>query len=114
MKQTRRPTRTTDRDNKGSMTSVGNSSITDLKPGKFYLEAPFAKSVQLAADFTKWEKNPLDLMKSKDGTWMLVLPLPPGNHPYRFLVDGQWRNDPQAIQSIPNPFGTENSIKVVA
>lgn len=78
------------------------------------MEAPYARSVKLAADFTEWEKNPIDLVKAKDGTWNLVLPLPTGKHPYRFLVDGEWHNDPQAVQSAPNPFGTENSIIIVA
>lgn len=113
MEHTRRRTRTTNLDKNRPGTN-GSSSAPDLKPGKFRLEAPFAKSVQLAADFTEWEKFPLDLVKAEDGTWILVLPLPTGKHPYRFLVDGQWWSDPQAIQSIPNPFGTENSILVVA
>src|SRR5260221_678100 len=38
-----------------------------IKPAEFYLEAPSAKSVKLAADFTEWEKFPIDLVKSGDG-----------------------------------------------
>lgn len=112
MKQTRRPTKSTDSERTTPRDSAVSAS--DLKPGEFRLEAPFARSVKLAADFTEWEKNPIDLVKSKDGKWTLVLPLPAGKHPYRFLVDGEWWNDPQASHSAPNPFGTENSIIVVA
>jgi hypothetical protein len=39
----------------GHSNSVGrpsNQSLVDLKPTEFHLEAPFAKSVKLAADFT--------------------------------------------------------------
>lgn len=95
---------------------VNNSdnAANGLKPGRFRLKAPSAKSVRLAADFTEWEKCPLDLVKAEDGTWELILPLSLGNHSYRFIVDGQWHNDPQAALSTPNPFGTENSVIVIA
>lgn len=86
---------------------------TDLKPGEFVLKASLARSVKLAANFTEWEKNPLDLMKLENGIWVLILPLPAGNHPYRFIVDGQWLNDPQNPHRAPNPFGTENSVKTI-
>ena len=91
-----------------------NSDLTDmLKPGEFILEAPRAKSVKLAGKFTEWEKSPLDLTRSEHGVWRLILPLPRGEHPYRFIVDGQWCDDPQATRKAANPFGTENAIKVV-
>jgi hypothetical protein len=40
--------------------------------------------------------------------------LPPGNHQYRFRVDGEWRDDPAAAVRVPNPFGGENAVRVVA
>jgi len=92
---------------------LDGSPVRSLKPGEFQLEAPAAKSVRLAGEFTEWEKKPLDLNKSKNGLWTLVLPLPPGNHAYRFIVDGQWRDDPSASVRTANPFGTENAIKVI-
>jgi 1,4-alpha-glucan branching enzyme len=104
MKQARRATRA----DKNT-----NGSTAELKPGEFHLEAPFAQSVKLAAGFTEWEKNPLELTKSENGDWVLVLPLPPGSHPYRYIVDGQWWDDPKAAQRATNPFGTQNSIKIV-
>ncbi len=76
-----------------------------IKPAEFYLEAPSAKSVKLAADFTEWEKFPIDLVKSGDGVWFIKVPLPPGHYSYRFIVDGQWHDDPRS-----NPFGTAGSM----
>jgi len=91
-----------------------NDELTNLlKPGEFRLKAPLAKSVKLAGNFTDWEKQPLDMDKTEHGVWRLILPLPPGYHPYRFIVDGQWCDDPQASLHAPNPFGTQNAVKVV-
>jgi hypothetical protein len=36
--------------------------------------------------------------------------LSPGNYEYKFLVDGQWKEDPQNDQLHPNCFGTYNNI----
>ena len=112
MKQARRALRA-DNSKKISLNEAAGSSMTGLKPGEFHLQAPQAKSVKLAAGFTDWEKNPLDLTKSEKGDWILIVPLPPGSHPYRFIVDGQWCDDPNAAQRMTNPFGTQNSVKVI-
>jgi hypothetical protein len=85
-------------------------SRSELKMTEFHLEAPFAKSVKLAADFTEWEKFPLDLMKAEDGLWFITVPLPLGYYSYRFIVDGQWHDDPRPNQCSPNSFGTVNAI----
>ncbi|MXW77650.1 MAG: hypothetical protein F4Z57_01385, partial [Gemmatimonadetes bacterium] len=36
--------------------------------------------------------------------------LPLGKHEYRFVVDGEWRDDPQCEERRPNSFGTTNCI----
>jgi hypothetical protein len=85
-------------------------SWSELKKTGFFLEALFAKSVKLAADFTDWEKFPLDMVKSEDGVWSIFVPLPPGNYSYRFIVDGKWDDDPHSDRYEPNPFGTTNAV----
>jgi 1,4-alpha-glucan branching enzyme len=57
---------------------------------EFHLIAPYARSVEVAADFTKWETFPLDLIHSEGGIWYAVVPLKPGRYSYRFIVDYQW------------------------
>jgi 1,4-alpha-glucan branching enzyme len=76
----------------------------------FCLEAPTAQTVKLAADFTGWDKNPLDLQLSENGSWQITVALPPGRYAYRFLVDGEWHDDPQCMQCEANPFGTTNAV----
>jgi hypothetical protein len=99
------------RNSSGRGTKKSSShSFAELKRTEFHLKAPFAGSVKLAADFTDWEKFPLDLIKSDDGVWSMVVPLLPGRYAYRFIVDGQWYDDPQAALSEPNLFGTNNAV----
>ncbi len=40
--------------------------------------------------------------------------LPPGTHQYRFIVDCQWCEDPACTLRVPNPYGTQNSVRKVA
>jgi len=91
----------------------GDNSPSQLKNVAFSLKVPSAKSVKLAADFTDWEKCALDLMQNEDGVWFSFIPLEPGQYSYRFIVDGQWCDDPRSTQRVPNPFGTENALLVV-
>lgn len=48
-----------------------------------------------------------------DGKWAKELALPPGRYEYRFVVDGQWVDDPAAKESVPNPVGGFNAVLVV-
>ncbi len=87
-----------------------DNPLSDLKNTEFRLAAPAAESVKLAADFTDWGKSPLDLMKAADDVWFIIVPLLPGSYAYRFLVDGQWRDDPCPAQLVPNPFGSMDAV----
>ena len=76
----------------------------------FAFRAPAASSVLLVGDFTQWQKNPVSLKKQADGIWRVIVPLAPGEHRYRFLVDGEWRDDPECKLHTPNPFGSQDSV----
>lgn len=80
----------------------------------FTFSAPDALSVQLVGDFTHWQERPISLQKGGDGMWRTSVELSPGTHHYRFLVDGQWRDDPDCILRAPNPFGSDNMTRQVA
>ncbi|HLZ54224.1 MAG TPA: isoamylase early set domain-containing protein [Verrucomicrobiae bacterium] len=80
----------------------------------FAFSAPDALSVQLVGDFTRWRERPINLQKGADGVWRTTVQLLPGTHHYRFLVDGQWHDDPDCILRAPNPFGSEDMMRQVA
>lgn len=80
---------------------------------KFEIEAPDAESVLLVGEFTDWETGAITLKKNKSGKWKTSVSLAEGNHQYRFLVDGEWCDDPSATGHVPNPFGSQNCVRNV-
>ena len=91
-------------------TNAQSTSSAEHGVAVFRLEAPTALTVKLAADFTGWDKNPLDLHLGENGFWQITVALPPGRYAYRFLVDGEWCDDPQCAQYEVNPFRTTNAV----
>ena len=83
------------------------------RPQVFGFRAPDALSVQLVGDFTEWEKHPVNLAKDPAGIWRVKIQLKPGTYHYRFLVDGEWRDDPECTLRVANAFGTENMVRQV-
>jgi 1,4-alpha-glucan branching enzyme len=79
----------------------------------FSFHAPDAMSVQLVGDFTHWQKSPINLQKAEGGVWRTKVTLPPGVYHYRFLVDGQWRDDPECTLRVDNTHGGENAVRQV-
>lgn len=86
---------------------------TETKLQTFSITAPGASSVMLVGDFTHWQDKPINMVKRQGGLWTASVNLPPGTHHYRFLVDGQWRDDPENTLRVPNPYGGENSVRAV-
>ena len=82
-----------------------------LKFVEFHLAARDATRVQLAADFTEWEKFPLDLIKAEGGVWFLLVPLAPGRYPYFFLVDGERVTDPNPLRSAAPAASSEVEVR---
>lgn len=68
-----------------------------------------AKKVILTGSFNDWEENEL-VMEKTPGGWELPLYLAAGTHTYRFIADGQWLEDPQNPEKLPNEFGEYNSV----
>ncbi len=69
------------------------------------------RNVFVAGDFTGWEPKPM--RRKGDGQFVVVLPVPPGEHEYKFVVDGQWITDPDNASFAMNPFGGLNSVVTV-
>ena len=87
---------------------------TPAKKQTFSFKAPAATSVMLVGDFTHWQLDPISMKKDSDGVWRTVVSLPPGTHHYRFLVVGEWRDDPECTLRVPNPYGGQNAVRQVS
>ena len=77
------------------------------------VRADGAKEVAITGDFNRWETEGLRLKLDGNGKWRTGLELRPGEYQYRLIVDGQWRDHPEAAKRVPNPFGTENCVLIV-
>jgi 1,4-alpha-glucan branching enzyme len=73
-------------------------------------EAPRAVTVFVAGDFNHWRAGDLRLRQDERGVWRVPLCLAPGRYEYRFIVDGEWHEDPRASTRVPNEFGSSNSV----
>jgi len=76
----------------------------------FSLAAPEAGEVYVTGDFNQWQLNDRNKMELTEGRWVKVMQLKPGNYKYRFVIDGQWRQDPANPSYQVNPFGSLDSL----
>ena len=74
------------------------------------LYAPDAQAVFVAGSFNDWQPSAMPLQKQSGGRWVVELMIEPGRHEYRFVVDGEWMNDPLASAYKSNPFGGLNCV----
>lgn len=77
---------------------------------RFEIDAPKAWNVSVAGTFNEWKPVVSSLRKVSDRTWARELTLGPGRYEYRFVVDGEWADDPKAKAFVPNPHGSRNAV----
>jgi len=75
--------------------------------------SPLAKEVKAAGNFNGWNPDATSLQNTGAGEWFVRLMLRSGQYEYRFVVDGQWIEDPEALQRTANPHGGFNSVLAV-
>ena len=75
--------------------------------------APEARAVNVAGNFNDWRPEATPMKNTGEGKWVGRLMLRAGQYEYRFVVDGQWREDAQATQRVANPHGGFNSVVCV-
>ncbi len=96
----------------GPQGSPGVESITYVQ---FVLDAPNARTVAVAGDFSDWEPSFRLEDIDGDGIWTGRVPVRPGVHGYMFLIDGtEWQTDPYADRYQDDGFGNRNAILAVA
>lgn len=73
------------------------------QPIVFRLLAPAAKSVFLGGSFNEFNAARHPLVRGAGGLWETTVPLAPGQHIYKFKVDGEWVLDPANPDRTPAP-----------
>lgn len=86
------------------------------KTGRVSLELikPDAKQVCVAGSFNEWKPEKAPLVPTGEGHWVGNLTVDPGRYEYLFVVDGQWLPDPNAKETVQNPYGGLNSVLTVS
>ena len=82
---------------------------------RFALMNPEARSVALAGSFNQWSASSHPLVReTARGLWTIVVPLPPGEHLFMYVVDGaRWISPPLAEDYVDDGFGAKNGAVVV-
>jgi 1,4-alpha-glucan branching enzyme len=75
---------------------------------------PGAKTVCVAGSFNEWQPEQAPLLAVGNGRWVGDLNVNPGRYEYLFVVDGQWLPDPNAKETVQNPYGGRNSVVTVS
>jgi 1,4-alpha-glucan branching enzyme len=72
------------------------------------LATPEAKKAFVAGDFNGWNPQ-ADAMVRRNGFFARSIKLAPGEHQYKFIIDGTWQVDPSA-RTIVSGLGTSNNV----
>lgn len=86
-----------------SKRNIGNTTFT-------LNDYPNAKLVCVSGDFNNWS-GILHPCRRQDGVWTATLDLAPGQHQYKFVVDGVWVPDP-ANPNVSNDLNHNSIIEV--
>lgn len=76
----------------------------------FSVPAKEAKSVAVVGSFNEWNTEATELKKQKNGTFKGTLDLEKDtSYEFRYLVDGEYRNDEQADAYAWNDFAADEN-----
>jgi chromosome partitioning protein len=98
---------------------IAETTRAALPPREVVIEYrdPGAADVRIAGDFNGWvpDRDVLSSTHQEGETrvWRKVLRLAPGTYEYRYVVDGEWREDPANPDHMLTPMGPPNSLLVV-
>jgi 1,4-alpha-glucan branching enzyme len=82
---------------------------------RFSLMDTDARSVAVAGSFNEWSVSSHPMAREvTGGIWTTVVPLPPGEHVFMFVIDGKrWITPPLADDFVDDGFGARNGVVIV-
>ena len=97
-----------------SMARLYGARVTSKGVLFVYPAGPEA-TICVASEFNGWSAT-AHRMRFNSGisAHEVCIPMPPGDHRYRLVVDGQWMHDPHNPRSDRNPFGQLDSVITVS
>ncbi|MFV0521624.1 MAG: isoamylase early set domain-containing protein [Mangrovibacterium sp.] len=73
-----------------------------------------AESINVVGDFNEWDVIATPMRKLKTGEYSVIVELEQNkSYAFRYLIDGEWYNEPESDGQEANEFGSENSLVIV-
>lgn len=95
---------------KKRMNELLKENLPKFKEVTLTVKAPEAKEVYLAGEFNNWKLDEDSRMEQNNGCWSKRISLNSGKYRYRFVIDGNWSEDPENPLKQTNPYGTMDSL----
>jgi len=92
------------------MNEILKENLPKLNEVVFSIKAPEAKDVFLAGEFNNWKLDDSSRMQHVNGCWKKSIKLDMGKYRYRFVIDGNWIEDPNNPITQVNTYGTLDSL----
>jgi chromosome partitioning protein len=92
------------------MKEILKEELPKLKEVVLSVKAPDAKEVYIAGEFNNWKLDENSRMEQTNGCWTKRLELNSGKYRYRFVIDGNWSEDPANPLTQLNSYGTLDSL----
>ncbi|MDD5282282.1 MAG: AAA family ATPase [Candidatus Omnitrophica bacterium] len=92
------------------MNEILKETLPKLNEITLKVNAPGAKEVYLAGEFNNWKLDENSRMEQNNGCWSKSLNLNNGKYRYRFVIDGNWTEDPNNPAKQLNPYGAMDSL----
>ncbi len=92
------------------MNEILKETLPKLNETTLTVKAPEAKEVYLAGEFNNWKLDENSRMEQNNGSWSKRINLNSGKYRYRFVIDGNWSEDPNNPLKQVNPYGTMDSL----
>jgi hypothetical protein len=82
---------------------------------EFVLEQEAARTPHLVGSWDDWRLPGVPMVRQpgEAPTWMVEVPLSPGEHQFRYRIGDDWSNDPSADRYVDNGLGGHNSVVIV-
>ena len=92
------------------MNEILKETLPKLNKITLTVKAPDAKEVYLAGEFNNWKLDENSRMEQNNDSWSKSINLDNGKYRYRFVIDGNWSEDPVNPLKQVNPYGTMDSL----